>query len=120
MELILKIVPAEVLEVASNIAQNANKELGIICGIDFIMDRRDNKWYYLEIQAFPAIEEWAIPRKIRTKEVRNINDYIKLNALDLEARHEALMLYMNKKMNLQDNNNYSLKLKNNQQSSKPF
>ena len=109
-------VPAEVLEVASNIAQNANKELGIMCGIDFIMDKKDGKWYYLEIQAFPAIEEWAIPRKIRIKEVKTIKDYIKLNALDLQARHEALMLYMNKKMTLKDNNNYSLKLKNKQQS----
>ncbi len=92
------VVPAEVMEVASNIARNANRELGIMCGIDFIMDKKDGKWYYLEIQAFPAIEEWAIPRRIRLKEVRNMKDYIKMNAQDLEARYEALMLYMNKKL----------------------
>ena len=62
------------------------------------MDKKDGKWYYLEIQAFPAIEEWAIPRRIRLKEVRNMKDYIKMNAQDLEARYEALMLYMNKKL----------------------
>ena len=92
------VIPEEVLEIASNIAVNANKELGIMCGIDFIMDRTDGKWYYLENQAFPAIEEWALPRRIRLKEVRNMKDYIKLNAQDLEARYEALMLYMNKKL----------------------
>lgn len=95
-------VPAEVLEVASNIAKNANRELGIMCGIDFIMDKNDGKWYYLEIQAFPAIEEWAIPRRIRLKEVKSMKDYIKMNAQDLEARYEALMLYMEKKLSKSD------------------
>lgn len=98
-------VPTEVLEVASNIVINAPRQLGIMSGIDFIMNQEDGKWYYLEVQAFAAIEEWAIPRKIRIKEVRNVQDYIKYNTLDLEARHEALMLYMNKKNTLQDNNN---------------
>lgn len=93
------LVPAEVLEVAANIASKGNKELGILCGIDFIMNKHDGKWYYLENQAFPAIEEWAVPRRIRLKEVKTMNDYIKLNAQDLVARHEALMLLMNKKLN---------------------
>lgn len=92
------ILPAEVMEVSANIARNANKELGIMCGIDFIMDKNDGKWYYLENQAFPAIDEWALPRRIRIKEYRGIKDYIKYNALDLEARFEALMLYMNRKL----------------------
>lgn len=90
-------VPADVLEVAANIASKCNKELGIMCGIDFIMDVKDNKWYYLENQAFPAIDEWAIRRNKRIPVYRSINDYVKINALDLEARYEALMLYMAKK-----------------------
>ena len=92
------ILPAEVMEVSANIARNANKELGIMCGIDFIMDKNNGKWYYLENQAFPAIDEWALPRRIRIKEYRGIKDYIKYNALDLEARFEALMLYMDRKL----------------------
>ncbi len=96
-------VPADVLEVASNIAINANKELGIMCGIDFIMNQYDGKWYYLEVQAFPAIDEWALPKKIKLREVRNIKDYIKYNEYDLMARYEALMLYMNNKVYKQDN-----------------
>lgn len=100
-------VPTDVLEVASNIAINCNPELGIICGIDFILDKNTNKWYYLEVQAFPAIDEWANARRKRIVEVRNINDYIKYNALDLEARYEALMMVMAKKQEKSD----SLKLR---------
>lgn len=91
-------VPAAVIEVAANIARNANKELGIMCGIDFIMDKKDGKWYYLEVQAFPAIEEWAVPRRVRLKEVKTMKDYIKMNEQDLVARYEALTLLMNKKL----------------------
>ncbi len=103
-------VPSEVLEVAANIACNANKELGIMCGIDFIMNKIDGKWYYLEVQAFPAIGEWALPRKIRLKEVRNIKDYIKYNEYDLMARYEALMSCMQKKLSQQNDlgNSYTL------------
>lgn len=93
-------VPEEVLEVSSNISVKCNREIGILCGLDFIYNEEDQKWYYLEMQAFPAIDEWAIPRKIKVREVRDIKDYIKMNALDLEARYEALMLCMEKKRNL--------------------
>lgn len=93
-------VPADVLEVSAAIASKCNKELGIMCGIDFIMDSKDNKWYYLENQAFPAIDEWAFRRNKRIPVYKGINDYVKLNALDLEARYEALMLYMAKKQHL--------------------
>ena len=96
------IVPEDVLEVSANIAVKCNKEIGILCGLDFIYNEKDKKWYYLEMQAFPAIDEWAIPRKIKIKEVRDIRDYIKMNALDLEARHEALMLCMAKKLNKEE------------------
>lgn len=93
------VIPEEIIEVSSNIATSSNREIGLLCGIDFIYNAEDKKWYYLELQAYPAIEEWAIPRKIRIREVKDINDYIKYNALDLEARHEALMLCMAKKLN---------------------
>jgi len=95
-------LPEEVLEVSANIAMKCNKEIGILCGLDFIYNAEDKKWYYLEMQAFPAIDEWAIPRNIKVREVRDIKDYIKMNSLDLEARHEALMLCMAKKQNLDD------------------
>lgn len=96
------IIPNDVLDVATSIVQKCNKELGIMCGIDFILNEKDNKWYYLENQAFPAIEEWADTKGIRPIKVKNIDDYIKYNALDLEARHDSLMMYMIKKLNFEN------------------
>jgi len=96
------VVPEEVLEVARNIAVNCNRELGIMCGIDFILDEVTNKWYYLEVQAYPAMDEWLIANRIRPVEVKNINHFIKYNAQDLEARFAALMLYMENKPNRSD------------------
>lgn len=96
-------VPSAVLEVASSIASKCNKELGILCGFDFILDKNTNKWYYLENQAFPSVDEWVIAKRKRTIDVRNINDYIKVNVQDLEARYEALMMLMAKKQKIQDN-----------------
>lgn len=102
-------VPSEVLEVATNIVTKCNPQLGIICGIDFILNEHDNKWYYLENQAFPAIDEWAAVKGIRVPNVRNINDYVKYNELDLQARYDALMMYMNKKLSNHDTEKENVK-----------
>ena len=96
-------IPNDVLEVASNISTKCNPQLGIMCGIDFILNEKDNKWYYLENQAFPAIDEWAVAKGIRVPNVKSINDYVKYNELDLQARYDALMMYMNKKLSLSEN-----------------
>lgn len=90
-------VPEDVIEVASSIMKKCNKELGIMCGMDFILNKDDNKWYYLENQAFTAIDEWAIPKGIKVPNIKTIDDYIKYNKLELDARYEALMMYMKKK-----------------------
>lgn len=95
-------LPQDVLDVASSIAQKCNKELGIISGIDFILNDLDNKWYYLEIQAFPAIDEWANTKGIRKIIVNNVEDYIKYCAFELEARYEALIMYVNNKTKKQE------------------
>ena len=90
-------IPSDILEVSESIAKNCNNELGIMFGIDFIFNEIDRKWYYLEVQAFPAIEEWAATKDIRVNKIRSIDDYIKYNVLELEARYDALIMYMNKK-----------------------
>lgn len=84
-------IPKEVLEVASNIAIKCNDALGVMCGIDFMYNEIDGKWYYLEVQAFPSIDEWLNQKGQRTIKVKGIDDYIKYNEIELEARHEALL-----------------------------
>lgn len=109
-------VPNEVLEVASAIATKCNRELGIISGMDFILNKHDGKWYYLEIQAFPAIEEWAVTKGIRKLKKGDINDYINYLKISLEARYASLMMCMEKKTYgaMEDAKTHHLTLKKNQ------
>lgn len=90
-------VPQDVLEVSKAITQKCNNMLGVMCGIDFIQDETDKKWYYLENQAFPAIDEWAVIKGIKLPKQRGIEGYLKLLEIEKEARYEALTLLMNKR-----------------------
>lgn len=104
-------IPEDVLEVASSIAKNCNRELGIMCGIDFIYNEKDKKWYYLEVQAFPAIEEWAVTKGVRLERIKSTNDYIKYCAIELEARYDALMMYMKNKLSNTNNDEQNPKIR---------
>ena len=108
-------VPNEVLDVATSIATKCNRELGIMSGMDFILNKHDGKWYYLEIQAFPAIEEWAVTQGIKKLKKGNIDDYINYLKLSLEARYAALMMCMQKKLygTSEETKNHHLTLKPN-------
>lgn len=90
-------VPDDIIEITSNIMEKCNKELGIICGFDFIQDDTDKKWYYLENQAFPAIDEWLLRKGMKCPVCKSLNDYVKYCALELEARYEALINLTKKK-----------------------
>lgn len=91
-------IPQEVLEVSYLIATKCNNQLGIMCGIDFIFDEKDKKWYYLEVQGFPAIDEYLETKRLKTPKVNNANDYVKLLEVELEVRYIALMMCMKKKL----------------------
>lgn len=84
-------VPDEVLDVIKNIMYNCHKEIGVMCGIDFMLNADDGHWYYLEYQAFPAIDEWAKPKGITISSTHTLKGYIKYNEVELQAREEALM-----------------------------
>lgn len=96
-------VPDDVLEVSQSIVQNCHSMLGVICGIDFIYNINDGKWYYLELQAFPAIDEWADVKRIKLPKRKDLNGYLELLEIELEARHEALTLLRNKKIKNKSN-----------------
>lgn len=98
-------IPNEVLDVCQNIMQNCNREIGILCGIDFMLNKNDGKWYYLENQGFPAIEEWAKARNISIPSSKNLKSSMRYLELELQAREEALDLYVNKKMSEKKSDN---------------
>lgn len=89
-------LPSELLDVCQNIMERCNREIGVLCGIDFMLNANDQKWYYLENQAFPTIEEWAQAKNISISTSHNIKGYMKYLELELEARYEALILLVNK------------------------
>lgn len=86
------VLPSEVLEVSKNIMEKCNREIGVLCGIDYMLNKNDGHWYYLENQGFPAIEEWAKANKISLPTTHNMKGYLKYLELELQARYEALML----------------------------
>lgn len=90
-------LPSEVLDVCKNIMEKCNREIGVLCGIDFILNESDGLWYYLEYQAFPAIEEWGNANDIRIKTPTNLKEYLSYLELELVPRYEALMLLVNKR-----------------------
>lgn len=96
-------LPSEVVDVCRNIMANCNREVGILCGMDFMLNESDGMWYYLENQAFPAIDEWAQVKGITVPAVHNVNGYLRYLDLDLQARYEALKLSVNKRYEKNDN-----------------
>ena len=88
-------VPDEVADVVKNIMIKCHEEVGVMCGIDFMLNAADGHWYYLENQAFPAIEEWAKPKGITIPGNHKISGYIHYNEIELQAREEALRATIN-------------------------
>lgn len=93
-------LPSEVLDVCKNIMENCNREIGVLCGIDFMLNESDGKWYYLEYQALPAIEEWGDTKGMRIKSPTNLKEYLNYLELELVPRYEALMQLVNKRKNM--------------------
>lgn len=70
---------------------NCNAEIGVMCGMDFMLNYEDGKWYYLENQTPPAIDEWARTKNIVIPISPNLKNYIKVNEIELHTSEEALM-----------------------------
>lgn len=101
-------LPDEVMDVCTNIMQNCNREIGVLCGIDFMLNKNDSKWYYLENQAFPAIDEWAYGKRIKLPNGHNIDSYLEILKIELQTRYESLLLTINQRN--QDKENYQPRL----------
>lgn len=86
------VLPDSILDVLKNIMEKCNREIGVMCGVDFMLNKNDNKWYYLENQAFPAIEEWAQAKRVSLPTSHTMKGYLELLEIELQARYEALML----------------------------
>lgn len=93
------IIPEPIMNACINIACNCNREIGAICGLDFIYDDETKTWKYLEEHEYPMLNSYAekynLPYDINAKDF-----YLTHQLLDLKARLHALTLSMHKKQSI--------------------
>ena len=77
------------IDASSKTHKECKKELGILCGFDYIYDEDKNKWYLLEYHSKPMVGDYSIRQNIpyRTKEDRIAADgHVRATALALELK----------------------------------
>ena len=97
-------IPSQVLDVCENIMDKCNRELGVLCGFDFLLNESDGKWYYLENQAFPAIDEWASENRVTLPNSKKLKGYLQQLEIEMNVRYEALMMLVNKRKKQMEEN----------------
>lgn len=88
-------LPSELEEVVTNVAKYCKREIGAICGMDFIYDVQDNNWKFLEEHEYPMLytyaEKYSLPQNYS-------NDFYNTQQLlDIQARVQSLNLEMQRK-----------------------
>ena len=96
-------VPEEVIETATKIITDCNREIGAICGIDFLYDNKEKKWKYLEEHQFPMLYSFAEAYNLPYCSPKENIFYEVQRMIDINARLKALELMMNKKEKLNEN-----------------
>lgn len=95
-------VPKNVMTACANIAVNCSREIGAICGIDFIFDEEERSWKYLEEHEYPMLYSYA--EKYNLPYDCNAVDFYTTNQLlDMNVRLHALALTMQKKLSISEN-----------------
>lgn len=90
------LVPEDVMKGCINIAINCKREVGAICGIDFIYDAEEKEWKYLEEHEYPMLYSYA--EKYNIPYDSNATDFYTTNQLlDMRVRLNALALTMQRK-----------------------
>lgn len=88
--------PKCIKEACENIALHCKREIGSLCGIDFIYDKEEHKWKYLEEHEYPMMfsycERFNLPYNPE-------NPYFNMQNIiaDIDARFKALTSEMNQK-----------------------
>ncbi|MBQ9318757.1 MAG: hypothetical protein IJR82_03925 [Bacilli bacterium] len=93
-------IPSNVEKAALDIACRCSREIGAICGIDFIYSEEDHKWYYLEEHEFPMLSSYCaqynLPYKFSTQNHEQF--LLECQLADIDARLNSLSMYMKKKV----------------------
>ena len=90
------VLPENLFEASITLAVNLKREIGSICGIDFIYDEKENKWKYLEEHEYPMLYSYAEKYGLNYN-FNSHNFYEQHNLVDVQARLHSLSLFMKKK-----------------------
>ena len=94
-------LPKNVMDACINMAVNCSREVGAICGIDFIFDEEERSWKFLEEHEYPMLSSYA--EKHNLPYDPNAPDFYTTNQLlDINVRLHALALTMQKRFALED------------------
>lgn len=89
-------VPESIRRVASKIAICCSREIGAICGMDFIYDSESKTWKYLEEHEFPMLSSYAEAYGFEYTE--DPYQFMSVHSkVEIDARLRALSLFMKKK-----------------------
>ncbi len=86
------LVPDEVFKASLAIARECRREIGAICGLDFIYDEENKVWKYLEEHEYPMLGTYAKEYDLPY----DGQDFVETQILDIDARLRALALTMEK------------------------
>lgn len=93
------VLPDNIKQAALEVALKCKQELGAICGMDFIYNEEEKKWYFLEEHEFPMLisytEKFQLPYDFSSKDP--IDFYVNCHSADIDARLNSLSMYMEKK-----------------------
>lgn len=96
-------VPQDVKKACINVAVNCSREVGAICGMDFIYDDEEKAWKYLEEHEYPMLYSYAEKYNLPYNPVAD-DFYTTNQLLDIRIRLHALALTMQKKQLLESGN----------------
>lgn len=90
------VIPKTVEKACINVAVNCCRELGAICGMDFIYDEENHEWKYLEEHEKPMLYSYA--EKYNLDYDFSSDDFFNIHALlNLRIRIHSLHLVMHQK-----------------------
>lgn len=90
-------LPKNVMDACINMAINCSREVGAICGIDFIFDEEERSWKFLEEHEYPMLSSYAEKHNL-PYDPNAIDFYTTNQLLDINVRLQALALTMQKKL----------------------
>ena len=89
-------VPSEIINACKRLANNCSRELGALCGMDFIYDVDEKRWKYLEEHEYPMLYSYCEKQGITYDE--KARDFYYLQQLvDIQIRIDVLVQTMKKK-----------------------